>query len=201
MTMELSAVVISRDEAAERLAEYEERLRAERTAEDEAIAAGYRAAARGLSVISLQRTIGSGGFHGNGLPRMAVARADTRTCFAWWDGSSVIYGDTADWRINQGALVNRRSVRVPLAADDLPDIRPRSAWNAGSAMVPIIPPRYRPKLRRLRGHHILWEVEEWTPVPPRDPALLRHIRGDLWAVLAVWDLTDLERLVLAQRSS
>jgi hypothetical protein len=42
-------------------------------------------------------------------------------------------------------------------------------------------------------------VEEWTRVPPRDPALLRHIRGDLWVVLAVWDLTDLERLVLSQR--
>jgi len=33
--------------------------------------------------------------------------------------------------------------------------------------------------------------------PPRDPALIRHIRGDLWAVLAVWDLTELERAVLA----
>jgi hypothetical protein len=34
---------------------------------------------------------------------------------------------------------------------------------------------------------------------PVDPALLRHIRGDLWAVLAVWNLTDLERYVLSQR--
>ena len=34
---------------------------------------------------------------------------------------------------------------------------------------------------------------------PRDPALLRHVRGDLWAVLSVWDLTDLERMVLSQR--
>jgi hypothetical protein len=37
-------------------------------------------------------------------------------------------------------------------------------------------------------------------VAPRDPALLRHVRGDLWAVLATWDLTELERLVLTQRA-
>jgi len=30
---------------------------------------------------------------------------------------------------------------------------------------------------------------------------LRHIRGDLWSVVAVWDLTELERLVLSQRIS
>ena len=47
--------------------------------------------------------------------------------------------------------------------------------------------------------HILWEVEQWDPTPPVDPALVRHIRGDLWAVIAMWDLTELERAVLAAR--
>jgi hypothetical protein len=46
---------------------------------------------------------------------------------------------------------------------------------------------------------VLWEVEEWKRIPPVDPALIRHVRGDLWAVLATWDLTDLERYVLSQR--
>lgn len=31
---------------------------------------------------------------------------------------------------------------------------------------------------------------------PVDPALLKHIGGDLYAVVATWDLTDLERAVL-----
>jgi hypothetical protein len=38
-----------------------------------------------------------------------------------------------------------------------------------------------------------------TPRPPGDPALLRPIGGDLYAVEAVWDLTELEQLVLSQR--
>ena len=33
-------------------------------------------------------------------------------------------------------------------------------------------------------------------MPPRDPALLRNITGTLYAVLAVWDLTEVERAVL-----
>jgi hypothetical protein len=50
---------------------------------------------------------------------------------------------------------------------------------------------------------VLWEVEEWTwrttPRPPGDPALLRHVGGDIYAVEAIWDLTPLEQLVLSGR--
>jgi hypothetical protein len=48
---------------------------------------------------------------------------------------------------------------------------------------------------------VLWEAD-WKvhPVPPGDPALLKHIGGDLYAVVAVWDLTPLEQAVLAARA-
>lgn len=196
--MELQTLDIPEDQAVAKLAEYEQQLASERTAEDAALRAAYRAAARGLGIISLLRTVAAGGFHDNGLPRIAVVRADVPEVYAWWDGSSVIFGDDGDWRINQGALVNGRSVRVPLAGDELPAQR-RSSWNAGSALVPLIPPGIRPRRSRIRGFHVLWEVEEWTRQPPRDPALVRHLRGDMWTVHAVWDLSELERLVLSQR--
>jgi len=57
----------------------------------------------------------------------------------------------------------------------------------------------RPKTK-LEGFHTLWEVETWTLEPPRDPVLLRRLGGDLYVVLAVWDLTDLERAVLGARA-
>jgi len=198
--MDLTTISISKDEAVAKLDEYASMVYAERTAEDEAIEAGYRAAARGLPVIDLPRSVASGGFHDNSLPRIAVVRADATTCFARWSGSDVIFADRDDHYVNRGALVGAHSVRVPLAGDELPDWGVRSRWRAGSTMVPIVPPRFRPKLSRLRRCHILWEVESWTQVPPVDPALLRHIRGNLWAVLAEWDLTELERLVLTQRA-
>lgn len=198
--MELQALDITKTEAAERLREYERQIAAERTAEDAAILAGYRAAARGLGIISLPRTVAAGGFHDNSLPRIAVVRADVTECFCWWDGGSLVYADDRNWRLNQGALVNQHSVRVPLAGDELPDrSNRRTSWQAGSAPVPLIPPRFRPRRSRIRGFHILWEVESWTRQPARDPALVRHLRGDMWTVHAIWDLSELERSVLSQR--
>lgn len=198
--MNLETVVIDPGEASQRLAEYENVIAAERTAEDRAIAAGYRAAARGLGVVSLRRTIAAGGWHDNGLPKIAVVAATAQICFVRWDyDGSLVFSDDDDWRRNRGALVNAHSVRVPVAGDDRPAAHRSSMWPVASTIVPIVPPRFRPRPRRLRHCHILWEVEKWERVVPRDPALLRHIRGDLWAVLAVWDLTELERLVLAQR--
>lgn len=50
-----------------------------------------------------------------------------------------------------------------------------------------------------RGDLILWEEDNWEPVPPprpRDPALLEPIGGNLYLVKAVWDLTPLEAPLL-----
>ena len=64
-------------------------------------------------------------------------------------------------------------------------------------MVPLIPPRFRPSNNDLHRYHILWDVQgAWEAEPPKDPFLLSRIHGDLFAVLAVWDLTELERAVL-----
>jgi hypothetical protein len=196
--MELASFVIPPDEAKAKLASYAGLVGEERTAEDEAIACGYRAALRGLPFISLPRTVIAGEFFGNGLPKIAIARADTEICFASWQHGDLIFADRDDENVNRGALVGAHSVRVRVPAGDAPP-RIRQAWHRGSTIVPIIPPEHRPRRSRLHRRHILWEVEEWTRVAPVDPALLRHLRGDLWVVLAVWNLTELERHVLSQR--
>lgn len=199
--MDLTTITIPEEEAKARLAEYEAVVRAERTAEDEAIAAGYRAASRGLSVVMLSEVFAAGGWFPDGLPRLAIARADATECWvrvSGWNGErrSVLFADD-ERATNLGALVGRHTVRVSMPAPENVD---RGRWRART-IVPLIPPRHRPKRSRLRTHHVLWEVEAWDPTPPRDPALMRHIRGDLWAVVATWDLSPLERAVLSQRSS
>jgi hypothetical protein len=201
--MDLSTIRIDPDEAKARLDEYRQLVYENRTVEDEAITAGYRAAVRGLPVISLRRTFAAAGFHDDGLPRLAILNADATTCFAQWDGHDLLFSDHDRWGVNQGALVNKHSVRVQVAGDDMPQpVQGVSRRRRGQTIVPVVPPRFRPRTRsRLARRHILWEVDHWEPVPPEDPALLRHIRGDLWAVLATWNLTELERLVLSQRAS
>lgn len=196
--MELSTLDITPEEASAKLAEYERMLAEERTAEDVAIAQGYRAAARGLPIIRLSQAVEAGGYFDNGLPKIAIARANELECFAHWDGPEIVFSD-GEAR-NLGALVGRNTVRVKVSNAPEWNARRHSSWSRGRTTVPLIPPGVRPRLRRLRGFHILWEVEGWDRTPPKDPALLRHVRGDLWSVVAVWDLTELERYVLSQRA-
>ena len=69
---------------------------------------------------------------------------------------------------------------------------------SATAIVPSIPPLHRPH-DSLENYWLLWEAE-WTR-PPVDPALLKHLGLNLYAVLAVWDLTPLEQAVLRGRST
>lgn len=204
--MNLTTVQVDPAEAEAKLAEYQGVLARDRMAEDEAIARAYRAAKRGMPLIRLSQAVTAGGFFaegepGAGWPRIAVVRADAATCFVHWDsdwrngGGHFVFGD-ADHHRSRGALVGQHTVRVHVA--DAPSRR--SQWQVRT-MVPVIPPNVRPRRPRIGRFHVLWEVEEWSPsTPPRDPALLRHVRGDLWVVQAMWDLTDLERLVLGERT-
>jgi hypothetical protein len=196
--MNLSTIEVSPEEAEAKLAEYSKVLAGERSVEDEAIAQAYRAAKRGLRIIRLSEVIAAGGFDATGLPRLAIARALWPECHVRWYSLGGVeglrFGDTS-WPDERGALVGRHAVHVAVSEP------PSSSRRGGVAPVPLVPPRYRPRRPRLANCHILWEVEGWTPEPAKDPALVRHIRGDLWAVLAVWDLTELERAVLTQRSA
>jgi hypothetical protein len=194
--MDLTTITVPEDVAEERVREYEVAVRERRDAEDQAILSAYKAAARGLPIIMLPQVIKAGGFFSDGhpvcprLPKLAIARADARTCWVDSRSNEIVYRDSNRVQ-NRGALVAPHSVSVSVPGNRW--------WRSAQTIVPHVPPRHRPKRGRIGSFHVLWEVEEWTNVAPIDPALLRHIRGDLWSVLAVWDLTDLERAVLSAR--
>lgn len=120
-------------------------------------------------------------------------------------------GIRSTWTGGAHAISNQRRKDcffLPTGTLSSPQVRnwPGSSWwddpynGAFRAMVPHVPPGLRPR-HSLDGYATLFEVEEWakSPAPPRDPALLKHIGGDLYAVLATWDLTELERSVLGGR--
>jgi hypothetical protein len=178
-----------------------------RTPEDEAALAGYRAIAAGKPVIDLALAMKAAGLNDQGLPRLAIARADERA-IRWWAA-----GDSAPnaegkwvWRSNGGGRfepgqmvrgsVQRRTRITPLPADTFDRGRVRRVYNV-EAIAPTIPPEHRPE-GRLDRFHVLWEAV-WQPAPPVDPLLLRHLGGFLYVVLAEWDLTELEQAVLRGR--
>jgi hypothetical protein len=193
--MDLAVIEVSGAEAEAKLAEYEAVSPDLRTQLDEAILRAYRAVTGGARLIRLPAAVLAGGFGQDGMPRLGVAGAEWEQATCWWEGRSDLVFADHPMRQNRGAAVGQHSVRLRY-----PDgARPSGALRAGLAPVPPVPPGCRPRRGKLSRCHILWEVPAWDMTVPHDPYLIRHVVGDLWLVLSSWDLTELERAVLAQR--
>lgn len=153
---------------------------------------------QGKQIIDLEESMRAAGLDEQGNPNIAIMRAHVSEVYFEWD-----------WRLG-GIFYDRHRVdrwwhtqRYKILVDSsLFDRGVRPHGGTFTTVVPKVPARFLPK-HPLENYYILWEVEKWTkakrpPVPPGDPMLLKQIRGNpnLYAVLAVWDLTKLERAVL-----
>lgn len=201
-------------EAALKAIDYREATRrSPNNAEYRAAAEVYELLAEGRTLIDVGVAIREGGFDHKDRPRLALARADRKQVFFEWQKRSDVATFDAraarhrlSWT-NRGQhlqLVERVNFnRVPIATGN--DYRV-----TGFALVPMVPPAAVDEAREkvsgsLRDWHILWEVEQWSDKPllaepPVDPYLLRRVRGDLFEVLAEWELTEIERMVMAGRA-
>lgn len=210
--MDLATIEMGTEEAEAKFREYRDEVAGGQAVEgDVELMHGFDALARGNRLIRLADTIQRGGFTAVGLPNLAVARYGAATTWGWadrWTGREEGLQDgrvTFSPRENPHPNSGFASGLLSLEFAGLPTLgggSGASRWSGWHAIVPTVPPALRPRRRvGISQFWILWEAE-WrrkTPSAPRDPALIRRIRGDLWAVVAVWDLTELERAVLEQR--
>lgn len=186
-------ISISKAKAAEFYDNYWNQVNTQRTKEDEQIARAYKAAAQGYKLIDLAQSIQKAGAGDGGLPKLAIARAsETFVYYRNFKGGNPTFTSALDrWKspdFNYGIFY-----RTILPGVDLP----KTNFDVYKAMVPIVPPQFRPKFK-LSNYHILFEAV-WTKEPPRDPFLLKHCGGSIYIVLAEWDLTEIERSVMYQR--
>ena len=161
---------------------------------DQEIQRAYKQIAQGRVVIQALESIKAAGLDEKELPHLAIVRADATECFLTMEADgSARFSDVNGWGTDHWA---RHHVNLPVGS--FPITKERRRWSAAKAVVPLIPIHLRPK-RGLQNYHVLWEAE-WTRIPPRDPMLLRRLgRGDLWLVVAAWDLTEVERAAIAAR--
>lgn len=186
--MELTNVLsMDTDEAEAKAAEYREIKMP--NDEDKRILAIFTALAAGKQVVDWKIAIRDAGRDEKGLPVLAIGRVKDRWCYLTQSGERTVFSASNSWRLLVGDFV----------VEDWPNAKHVSTWERWRSQVPMLPPEHR---RWGRGQWlILWEVEEWAtaPRPPGDPILLRPLLGSLCTVEAVWDLTEVERLVLGQR--
>lgn len=145
---------------------------------DREIEAIYQQIAKGRTVISVNSAIVSAGLDADGNPKLAIARADCKSVrCSKRSQESIVYVDRGS---------QRWEIEVPL-------VKPLYGSSI-AAVVPTIPPQYRPASKNLRGYWLLFEAD-WKSIPA-DPYLLKRIGKDAWVVLAAWDLTEVELSVL-----
>lgn len=191
--MNVETITMPAEDARKKLRAYRSQIHRDVDGQYAAAAAGYEALAKGTPLIELSRVIQAGGIDDQYRPRLAIARADRREVeYIWRHRSPMVF----DARLSNGPSPSLR-----IEVDPGQNLPSKAGWQRWYAKVPMIPADVIPATGQRKNWHILWEVDEWretrqTAAPSRDPYLLQHIGGDLWAVLAEWDLTDLEMAVM-----
>jgi hypothetical protein len=163
----------------------------------------------GKKIIDIYESFQKAGLNKDGDPKLAICRADAKQCYCYKlkDGSAIF----ADQRWITVPRKTFGDIKLPPATfkwiPQKPEI-PLDNWQNDikgnkniQTLVPIIPAKILVNEVNvlLKNYHILWEVEEWKPVPPKDPILLKQLTPNLFGVLATWDLTPLERAIIRGR--
>lgn len=185
--MNVERIAVDKEKARELYREYKKHQHYSAPIDAE-IQRAYKMLARGRTVIQAIKSIESAGLGDDRRPKLAIARADADVCMWRSEQGGGRFVSGAHWREPRTRTKTFR-VKIPGVSYTFPD---------GKAIVPLIPIHLRPK-RGLANYHIFWEAD-WQYVP-KDPYLLRRIGGDMWLVVAAWDLTEVERAAMATRIS
>lgn len=155
----------------------------------------------GQKVIDIYTVFQRSGLNFNGEPRLAIARATTKTitCFYRYDGQVIFIDKFDKWSNRHWKEID--SIRIKKIFPEIPREKQQQYQSEIKleAPVPSIPASLRPKGKLGNNYYILWEVEKWTRIPPRDPYLLRRLTENMFVVVAGWKLTELERAVMKGR--
>ncbi len=163
----------------------------------------YNALGQGRKIIDIDKAMLKGGLHsGTYDPRLAIARADFKYGYFKYENETIRFFGSNDDHVWDGGYRRVPNHNVVVGGfPALPDLE-RDKFTASRqrfAPLPMIPPSASPKAS-LHNYHILWEVDKWKAIEvPKDPWLLRRLTPKLFVVLAGWDLTELERAVIAGR--
>ena len=190
--METDQIILDRLEARKLWRKYQEHRHWSEPIDQE-IAWTYRAIAQGRVVIKALSSMIRAGVDAGGYPKLAICRADAQRCYLSYDGRGGVRMASKEW-----ARDNETRCYIDFPEGSFPRPSATHNWARREAIVPLVPLDLRPK-RGLANYHILWEAI-WENLPPVDPLLLRRVGpGDLWIVVAAWDLTEVEQAALAAR--
>lgn len=189
--MDTTPVTLDRNEARALYRKYKEHLHYSSPIDHEIMRA-YQLIAQGRLIIKAVESVIKAGIGVDYLPKLALSRASAEFCYLndINENGRCVMSSTNKYRREHRAGTE---FRFPIGS--FPGIKHN--WNA-QALVPTVPLHLKPG-RGLANYHVLFEAD-WKKQPTRDPYLLRRIGiGDMWLVVAMWNLTEVERAALETR--
>lgn len=161
----------------------------------------------GKKIIDVYEAFKKVGLNEDGDPKLAIVRADSKVvlCEERNDGSVTFWHDRGLPSLPRNPLWrwsgDHDDIKLPANTFKWKIVDGRQQYGLKQTITPIIPAKILVNEIKvlLRNFHIIWEVEKWKPIPPRDPILVKRLTPNLFGVLATWNLTELERAIIRGR--
>lgn len=194
-------VKINKEEAQKHWEEYRRALKEDRAGgyirEYYQLKRLYGAIRLGKKVIDIRDCWKKAGWNEKWQPRLAIASLyghRKEVTLEREKTGELIYEDSRGGYSSAGKVCIPKGVMTEIPKDE----RDKHRWGLPrlKGVIPIIPPKYLPKAsKRLKDYYVMWEVKDWKEIP-KDPLLLKRVSSFAFIVLAAWDLTPIERMVL-----
>jgi len=192
----LETISMPREEAREKWKEHIIAIKQNQTQQLRQLKEAYYLLSKGKRILDLFTTLKQVGLNEKSEPRLAICQAHAVSCYfrKLSDSLSGIYS------INRGiSSWQTKSADINLPSGIYPTWEKNEQGGIKNELlkcpVPLIPVNKQPA-SPLENFYLLWEVESWMPVPPKDPMLLRRLTKNLFAIIATWNLTKLERAII-----
>lgn len=158
----------------------------------------YNQLKSGKKLVDIQTVFERGGINDQNQPKLAIALGSSKQCFCRYtqQGRIMFSHKSFGWDSREDVIIRG----MPKLPDSMFTANQR--WELHKdwqCPVPMIPASVRPPKKDMKHYYVLWEVDQWKPIPPRDPFLLRRITPNMFVVVAAWNLTELERAVMKGR--
>lgn len=185
--MEVKTITVPREKAQEEWRNYLALLKKRKEQYLRELKDAYWHLSKGRRILDIYEVFKAVGVDELERPKLAIAPTFAEKIrFSYWSDYSIFYGHGGSQKYN---------VRLP--KEVLPNPR-RDFWERNSieTVAPAVPAQFLP-LGKF-GYYLLWEARDWNDVP-KDPILLRRLSRNLFAVLATWRMSKLERAIARGR--
>ena len=196
--MDITTVSMPEDDAEKAYDDYLEAVKTRKEKYLEELKKVYHALKNGKKVIDIFEGFKATSVGEDGNPKLAIAPAHQRKVrFHKESGGAGVFSEDERW-------YREKVIDVRLPSQTFAEWETEKNERGWVSIknqevvtnVPLVPAHLLPE-GKLENYYLLWEVDEWRVIAKAvDPFLLKRINANTFIVLAEWDVTEVEQIVM-----